>query len=125
MKPPRISDAEWNVMEVVWQRHPVTSAEIITALYKEKAWAANTVRTMLARLVKKRALNFGKEGNRYLYRPAAPRDQCVKSEVDTLLQRFFGGAAQPLLLHFVKNKKLSQAEVRELRKILDPDEEDS
>jgi BlaI family penicillinase repressor len=125
MKPSRISDAEWDVMEVIWRQHPVTSAEIIAALFKEKNWAPNTVRTMLARLVKKRALNFGQEGNRYLYRPAVQRERCVKTEVDTLLHRLFGGAAQPILLHFVKNKKLSAAEIRELRQVLDQKEEDS
>jgi BlaI family penicillinase repressor len=110
-------------MEVVWQRNPVTSAAIISDLDEEKGWAANTVRTMLARLVKKGVLKYGQEGNRYLYRPAIPRSRCVKSEVDTLLQRVFRGATEPMLLYFVKNKKLSAKELSELRKILDENED--
>jgi BlaI family transcriptional regulator, penicillinase repressor len=109
-------------MEVIWRKSPVTSAAIVAALEKEQGWAANTVRTMLARLVKKGVLKFGEEGNRYLYRPAIPRDRCVKSEVDTLMQRVFGGATSPMLLHFIKNKKLSAAEIRELRQLLDEKE---
>ena len=125
MKAPRISDAEWEVMEVIWRKFPITSAEVIGVLVKERAWAANTVRTMLARLVKKNALHYRQEGNRYLYHPAIPRDRCVKSEVDSLLHRLFGGATQPLLVHFVRNKKLSAAEIADLRRILDEKEDAS
>jgi BlaI family penicillinase repressor len=118
----RISEAEWSVMEVIWRKSPLTSAAIVAALEKEQGWAANTVRTMLARLVKKGVLKYGEEGNRYLYRPAVPRDRCVKSEVDTLVQRVFGGATSPMLLYFVKNKKLSATEISELRRLLDEKE---
>jgi BlaI family penicillinase repressor len=119
---PRISEAEWEVMEVVWRRSPVTSAAIVADLEKGHGWAANTVRTMLARLVKKKVLKFGAEKNRYLYRPSVPRERCVKTEVDTLLQRVFRGATQPALLFFVKNQKLSPAEIDELRRMLDEKE---
>jgi BlaI family penicillinase repressor len=122
MNSPRISEAEWDVMEVVWRQSPLTSSAIVAALKKERGWAANTVRTMLARLVKKGVLKFGAEKNRYLYWPVVPRDRCVKSEVDTLLQRVFGGATQPMLLFFVKNKKLSATEIRQLRDMLDEKE---
>ena len=125
MKAHRISEAEWEVMEVIWQKSPITSAETIAVLVKERAWAANTVRTMLSRLVKKKALCYRHEGNRYLYRPTIPRDSCVKSEVDSLLHRLFGGATQPLLMHFVRNKKLSATDIANLRKILDEKEDAS
>jgi BlaI family penicillinase repressor len=114
----RISEAEWEIMEVVWRSHPITSGDVWAKLADENKWAPNTVRTMLARLVKKGILRFGQEGNSYLYRPAVEREQCVESEVDSLLQRLFGGAAQSLLVHFVENKKLSAAEVEELREFL-------
>ena len=118
----RISEAEWKVMDVVWRSNPITAAEVMTALADDEHWAANTVRTMLARLVKKGALAYGQEANRYLYRPAVQREQCVQGEVDSLLRRVFGGAAQPLLVHFVEKRKLSSDEIRELRKLLDQKE---
>ncbi|MDD5350970.1 MAG: BlaI/MecI/CopY family transcriptional regulator [Chthoniobacteraceae bacterium] len=121
-KPCRISEAEWKVMDVIWRNSPITAAEVMTALADDKDWAANTVRTMLARLVRKGVLKYGQEANRYLYRPAVQREQCVQGEVDSLLRRVFGGAAQPLLVHFVANKKLSSDEIRELRKLLDQKE---
>src|SRR3954447_23724874 len=97
----RISEAEWKIMEVVWRAHPVTSSDVIAALDGEVGWAGNTVRTMLARLVKKGALQQAQEGNAHLYRPAVRREQCVHGEVDSLVERVFGGAAGSLLVHFV------------------------
>ncbi len=113
-----ISEAEWEVMEVLWRKSPLTAAAVSGAL-KKKQWAANTVRTLLARLVKKNVLAYEQEGNRYLYRAAVPRHACVQKEVETFTARVFGGAVRPLLLHFVQNRKLSRDDIAELRKILD------
>lgn len=106
-------------MDVIWKSHPISASEIMATLKDDNGWAANTVRTMLARLVKKGALKYGQEANRYLYRPAVQRKQCVQGEVDSLIQRVFSGATQPLLIHFVENKKLTPEEIRELRQLLD------
>ena len=111
-------------MEVLWQNHPITAAEVMALLTDDKGWAVNTVRTMLSRLVKKGVLAYGQEANRFLYRPVVQREQCVQSEVDSLLERVFGGAAQPLLVHFFENTKLSTDEIRALRKLLDQKEAD-
>jgi BlaI family penicillinase repressor len=117
-KTPRISGAEWAVMKIVWERNPITASEVTAALEDEQGWAANTVRTLLSRLVLKKVLRYSREANRYLYRPAMRREDCANDEVDSLIQRLFDGAAQPLMVHFVKNKKLSPAEIRELRDLL-------
>ena len=120
-KSPNISEAEWQVMETLWQRSPLTAAAVSTALKKNR-WAANTVRTLLTRLVKKGALTYEQDGNRYLYCAAVRREDCVQGEVESFTTRLFGGAAQPLLVHFVQNKKLSAADITELKKILDEKE---
>jgi BlaI family penicillinase repressor len=117
-KPAPISEAEWVVMEVLWKKSPQTAAAVVQAL-KEKKWAANTVRTLLARLVKKGVLSYAEDGNRYLYRATVPREICVQEEVASLTSRVFGGAIRPLLLHFVQNEKLTAGEIAELRAILD------
>lgn len=119
--PPSISEAEWEVMEILWQKSPLAAAAVSKAL-KKKRWAANTVRTLLARLVKKGALTYEADGNRYLYHAAIRRDECVQGEVNSLTTRLFGGAVRPLLLHFVQHKKLSADDIAELRKILDEKE---
>jgi BlaI family penicillinase repressor len=117
---PRISEAEWDVMEVLWSAEaPLTATEVLHVLAGSKDWKANTVKTLLARLVQKKALTFEEEGNRYLYRPLHPRAAFVQAESDTFLHRVFGGAAHPLLLHFASQTKLTPRQAAELRKILE------
>jgi BlaI family penicillinase repressor len=120
MTTPDITESEWAVMEVLWENSPLTAAEVATALRPAKRWADNTVRTLLTRLVEKGSLTTGGNaaGTR-TFRPAVAREACVKAEGDSFLQRVFGGAAKPLLVHFARNSKLTAAEVKELKRLLD------
>lgn len=107
-------------MEVLWESAPSTAAEVTKALHPATQWADNTVRTLIKRLVDKGALKTAENaaGTR-TFRPAVAREACVKAEGESFLQRFFGGAAKPLLVHFAQNGKLSAAEVKELQALLD------
>ena len=119
-KIPRISEAEWQVMDVLWSRSPLTANDVVDALARRNSdWEPATIRTMLNRLVKKRALKFKAEGKRYLYAPAVTREACVRTEGRSFLDRVFGGAAGPLIAHFVEDAKLSKDEIAELRRLLE------
>ena len=73
---PRISDAEWAVMEVVWEDPPVTARKVHEALSDERDWTLRTVKTLLARLLDKGALRHEVDGKSYLYSPAiSPRPE--------------------------------------------------
>lgn len=124
-KPPQVSDAEWEVMTVLWDSPPRTAAEVVEALSDRTTWAPKTIKTLLGRLVKKGALRFKEEGNRYLYRPVFPRERYVEEASKSFLDRVFGGKATPMLVHFVENAELSDEELRELRSILDRKKEES
>jgi BlaI family penicillinase repressor len=116
---PRISDTEWEIMNLLWVQSPATASEIIEALQKkDSSWHPKTARTLLNRLVQKKALTFKKEGRGYLYRPAVSREACVEAESDSFLGRLFGGSLTPMLAHMVERKKISSEEIEELRKIL-------
>ncbi|MCE0497481.1 MAG: BlaI/MecI/CopY family transcriptional regulator [Methylacidiphilales bacterium] len=117
-KSPRISEAEWVVMEVVWRRHPVTALEVVRQLAAHKQWQDQTIRTMLRRLIRKKALSYRAEGKTYYYSPAVSREQCVRGESRSFLERVFGGAAHPLLVQLVQEAKLSPEEIAELKRIL-------
>lgn len=119
MKAPDISEAEWTVMEVLWQSSPHTSGEVIKALSESTGWAANTVRTLLTRLVEKGALKTKETSGGRVYLPAVKREMCVQSESRDFLQRVFQGATKPLLLHFAANAELTTEEVKELKRLLD------
>ena len=117
-RPPRISEAEWEVMKICWARSPVSAQAIIEALADEGAWHPKTIKTLLGRLVKKRALGFRKAGRSYLYHPLVAEKDCVAAESRSFLDRVFGGSLQPMLAHFVETRKLSPAELAELRTLL-------
>jgi BlaI family penicillinase repressor len=115
---PKISSAEWEVMNVVWERGALTASEVFAALPNENEWKQKTVNTFLTRLVEKGVLKVTKDGNVNVYAPKLRRDQCVANESENFLQRVFQGAAGPLLVHFCENAELSDADIRELEKVL-------
>lgn len=107
-------------MEILWDSSPQTASEVTKALRPTMNWAENTVRTLLTRLVEKGALQVNEnEGGTRIFLPAVKREACVRAESESFLERIFGGAAKPLLVHFAQNSKLTADEVRELKKILD------
>ncbi|MDF1800903.1 MAG: BlaI/MecI/CopY family transcriptional regulator [Planctomycetota bacterium] len=116
---PRISDAEWEVMLLLWERAPRTANDVAATLGPVHDWNERTVKTLLARLVKKGALAATPDGKRYLYEPAISRDACVRRETRSFLDRVFGGSASPLLAHFVREGELGAGELEELRALLD------
>jgi BlaI family transcriptional regulator, penicillinase repressor len=116
--PPRISAAEWEVMNVVWDRSPITATEVCAALPEGHGWAPKTVSTFLTRLVEKGALAVTREGKANAYEPRVKREQCVAAESESFLSRVFQGAAGPLVVHFVERAKLTTEEIRELERLL-------
>jgi BlaI family penicillinase repressor len=114
-----ISEAEWQVMNVVWRDQPVEAQAVVEELAAPNGWSAATVKTMLHRLVKKKALAFEQDGKRYLYSALARQSACVRQASRSFVERVFGGAAAPALMHLVKTSKLTDAEVAELRRLLD------
>ena len=115
---PRISEAEWEVMEVLWQKSPLTSLEIVRQLGAYRSWKDQTIRTMLSRLIRKKAVAYTTEGRVYRYRAAVPREKCVQEASDSFLARVFSGAASGLLLHFVRTGRLKAKDIAELRAVL-------
>lgn len=116
---PEISPAEWQVMNVIWDRQPVTASTVIKELAPTNQWTPATIRTFLHRLVKKGALTYKQDGNRYLYRAAITRSSSVKRASRSFKGSVFGGKSAPLLTHFVKSSKLTSEEISELRRLLE------
>ncbi|MDO8543697.1 MAG: BlaI/MecI/CopY family transcriptional regulator [Opitutaceae bacterium] len=117
---PKISETEWEVMKVLWTASPLAAGEIIARLTaQDEAWHPKTAKTLLSRLVKKKALGFEKDGRAYLYHPLVKEADCVKAASDSFLDRVFGGSLTPMLAHFVERKKMSSEQIRELKRLLD------
>jgi BlaI family penicillinase repressor len=115
---PHISDAEWEVMKVIWENSPCSAATVVSALAPSKKWSVGTIKTLLNRLHSKGALRFEKVGKSYLYRPNVARDRIRAAEADSFIDRVFDGAFSPMIAHFVQSRKLSTADLDELEKIL-------
>ena len=114
----RITQAEWDVMAVVWDRGPIAAAAIAEELKLRKQWTLATVRTLLRRLVNKGALGQKLDGKRYLYTAGVTMDECVRRESDSFLDRALGRAASISILHLVRKAELSTSDIEELREIL-------
>ena len=115
----RISEAEWEVMEVFWRRSPRTAAEVYAILLSDTQWKKTTVRTLISRLLAKGILRHEVDGKRYLYSAARSREECVEAAGQSFLERIFGGSVQPLLLHFASRTRLSKRDAEKLKQLLE------
>ncbi|MEM8995133.1 MAG: BlaI/MecI/CopY family transcriptional regulator [Acidobacteriota bacterium] len=115
----KISDAEWEVMSLLWEESPQTSYRIVDRLQASTEWSPKTVKTLLSRLVKKGALTFEKEANRYLYSPKVSRREAIRQESRSFMDRIFQGDAASMLLYFVEETPLSDKDRDDLRGLLD------
>jgi BlaI family transcriptional regulator, penicillinase repressor len=114
----QISDSEWDVMEPIWATGACTAADVIKQLRGTHDWNHSTIRTLLARLVEKGALEYDVDGSRYIYRAAVSRQQCVRQEGRSFLEKAFAGDVAALLAHFVAEASLDRAQIEQLRRSL-------
>ena len=114
----RISESEWQVMSMAWERSPIAASDIVEALARRTGWHTRTIRTLIDRLVKKGALKSALYGNRYLYEPVLSMEACVRQESRSFLQRVFSGNPASMILYLVKESKLSNEEIKELKRLL-------
>jgi len=118
-KLPQISDAEWQVMKIFWENEPLTANEVIEKFDGATSWKPKTIKTLLGRLVKKKAITFNKDGRAYVYYPLIAENDCVKAESQSFLERVFSGSLNVMFANFLEGKNLSIAEIEELKRILD------
>ncbi|WP_318505945.1 BlaI/MecI/CopY family transcriptional regulator [Bacillus sp. T3] len=117
---PKISEAEFEVMKILWTNSPLSANEVVRMLEDQTDWNPKTVRTLLNRLVQKGAIAFQQEkGKVYAYYPIVSQDDYLQVETKSFLQRLYGGAFKPLLVHFLREEKLTREEIDELKQILD------
>lgn len=116
---PRISEAEWLVMKAVWSKGPLTANEVVGELARKKNWHPKTVKTLIHRLLKKKALRFEKQGREYRYHAAVTQAECVRRERKSFARRVYGGAMKPMLAELLEDAELSAEDVADLKSILD------
>jgi BlaI family penicillinase repressor len=115
---PSITDAEWNVMRIVWERGTATANEVVQALEGAMHWKPKTIHTLLRRLTDKGALDYDKNGREFVFRPLVSERDCQLAESRSFLDRVFGGGVAPMVAAFVEQERLTPEEIAELKRIL-------
>lgn len=115
---PQISETEYEVMKVIWNKYPISTNEIVEEITKSKEWNVRTVHTLIARLDKKGAISHKKDGRIYIYSPVVNKKDYLKYESKSFLNKFYNGAVNKMVMNFIENDMLSSAEIDELKKIL-------
>jgi BlaI family transcriptional regulator, penicillinase repressor len=116
-KQPQISDAEWEVMKVLWDNSPLSVSELCQKLAANE-WHPKTIRTMVIRLAKKGAVSHKIKEDVYHYFPTVSKEECLRSATHSFVDRLFDGALTPMIAHFASRRTLSPEEKRELKKLL-------
>ncbi len=123
-----ISNAEFEVLEALWQHYPASANDIIAKLNEsaknnddnsqDKQWHDKTVKTLLNRLVKKQAIGFEKQQRRYLYSPLLEREAYTLKESKSLVERMFSGKLAPLVAGFAKQNDLNKDDINALKSLI-------
>ena len=116
--PPQISNAEWEVMKVVWQQAPTTANRVCDVLVPETEWKPRTVQTLLTRLAQKGILTYEKVGREFVYQARYTEAECTHAAGRSFLDRVFGGQVAPFLSTFIENEDLTDEEIAELKALL-------
>lgn len=121
MKPvPQISEAELEVMKILWELQNATSTQIVERLEGTSDWKPKTIHTLITRLVAKEAVLAKKiDGKSYLYSPNIKEEQYKCHASKSFLQKLYNGSLNLMLSSFIKDQKLSKEEIDELKKLLD------
>lgn len=115
---PKVSDAEWQVMEALWAKSPLTAAEIIEFLLVNNDWSPKTIHTLISRLVKKGAIKATKETSYYQYTPIVSQEELRNVETKSFIEKIYKGSLHLMLSNFIKEENLTEEEIEDLKNIL-------
>ena len=113
-----LTEAEWEIMSVVWEKEPCAAGTVQEALAKSKDWAYATVKITMDRMVKKGFLEINKIRNLELFRSCNSEVEARRGELRKMLKRAFGGALTPMLKFLIEHEGLSKEEASELRELV-------
>ena len=115
----KISPAEGKVLDILWERGPVDAVQVVAALAESEGWGDPTVRTLLRRLIAKKAVAKEKAHGRPLYRALVARADVAQAESEALIGRFFEGRLSPLVMQFSERGQLTEDDVAVLRRLIE------
>lgn len=117
-KLPQISEAEFEVMKVIWKYAPISTNEVTEKLTQTTDWSPKTIQTMLKRLVTKKALTYEKQSRVFVYTPLVPETEYIRQESNSFLNKYYNGNIVSMLTSYLEDDKLSKTELDILRHLL-------
>ena len=117
-KLPQISEAEFEVMKVIWKYAPISTNEVTEKLTQTTDWSPKTIQTMLKRLVTKKALTYEKQSRVFVYTPLVPETEYIRQESNSFLNKYYNGNIVSMLTSYLEDDKLSKTELDTLRHLL-------
>lgn len=115
---PQISEAEFEVMKVIWKYAPISTNEITERLVKTTTWNPKTIQTLIKRLVTKGVLSYEKQSRVFVYTPLVKESDYIGQESTSFLNRFYDGNIASMLSAYIDNDRLSESEIDALRSLL-------
>lgn len=115
---PQISEAEFEVMKIIWKHTPISTNEITEKLLRTTTWSPKTIQTLIKRLVTKGALSYEKQSRVFVYTPLVKENEYIGQESNSFLERYYNGNITAMLSAYIENDKLSEAEIDTLRSLL-------
>lgn len=122
-KLPQISEAEFEVMQIVWKYAPISTNEITEKLLQTTSWSPKTIQTLIKRLVTKGVLTYEKQSRVFVYTPTVKENEYINQESNSFLNRYYDGDITAMVSAYVENDRLSEAELDTLRALLSQEKE--
>ena len=121
---PRISAAEIEILQILWQQSPLSADQIVDHLQQKKDTHPRTAKTLLNRLLKKKALGFHEKNRKYHYYPLIDKTDFYREQSDKFLENFYDGRLTPLISLFSERNRLSDDDLIELKMLIEKIEDD-
>ena len=120
-----ITDAELEIMKLLWQNKALTLNKIVENLSKEEKKNKSTIKTLLYRLIEKgsvKSIEHNSKENEYI--AIITKEEYLKKENDTFLKKLYNGSTNKLLLNFVEEKKISKQDLKDLLLLIESEDQD-
>ena len=115
---PQISEAEFEVMKIVWKHTPISTNDITDRLLRTTSWSPKTIQTLIKRLVIKEALTYEKQGRVFVYTPLVKENEYIDQKSTSFLKRYYDGDITAMLSSYIENDRLSETDIDHLRSLL-------
>lgn len=115
---PQISEAEYEIMCVIWDKYPINTNEITKTVLKSSDWNERTIHTLISRLDKKGVISHEQKGKLYYYTPIVKKEDYIKAESKSFLKKFYGGTVKSMVMNLIENDMVTDDELTELRNML-------